>query len=152
MDFFNLLTLVSLALSSYGVANVYNGKKDKDAGTLGRGVISLAVGFLAICWLNPVFPRSLFFSLVIALLVTIVLLGYMAETFSKVDEKTVINVEILGRDDKEKPKKQDDIVLEGEPVEKPEALPSGNHIENSLRDIPKKGLRELVKLINRKAN
>ena len=101
VDLYNFLTLVALGLSSYGFANIYSGKMLNDKGTQGKGIISLLVGFLAICWLNPIFPRSMFFSLLVMGVFAAIVLGYTANSFLK--DKEIVNVEIIKENKEKKP-------------------------------------------------
>lgn len=145
MDFFNFLTLAALALSIYGTANVYKGKADGKG--LGKGIVSLAIGIFSVCWLNPVFPKSVFFSLLIALAFTTLLLGYTADAFSKAGKSEIVNIEILGKEDGEKPRTEDGIMIDVKAEEKED---EGKRIMDLFSSPPGESLRDLVRMIQKK--
>lgn len=150
MDFFNLMTIVALGLSSFGVANIYEGKTEGDKQKFGKGVLSLAVGVLSVCWLNPIFPRSMFFSIIFAVAVTLFVLGYMADTFSKADKRDIINIEVLGSEEKQQREKEGEgMTIEGEILEDRKELPASG-LADKLRQVQGMSLRDIVRAIKKK--
>lgn len=149
MDFFNFLTLIALGLSSYGIASLYEGKVSENGNLEGKGIISLAIGTLSICWLNPVFPHSMFPSLVIAVGVTAVVLGYMANTFSKAkkSDNPIIHVEVMPDDEPEDTaKKEDTIDGYAEEQQDTKALENPDTLSEKLRTPAYTSLRDIARM------
>lgn len=87
----SLLTLISSALSLYGVSEIYKGKKSESDKKTTWGILMFGLGVIAIALLNPVFD-SFFLSLIVATGFSAFTIGLIANTFlnTKKDSEPVI--------------------------------------------------------------